>query len=63
MDHTKPVFWTRTETAKYLSVSYRTMEHWAARGEGPPFYRLVGQAKYRPEEVEAWLEAQRVETS
>jgi excisionase family DNA binding protein len=48
--------WSRSETAGYLNVPVRTVAQWAYQGTGPKFYRLGKHARYRPEDVEAWLE-------
>ena len=44
--------------AGYLKVSTRTLENLLGRGEGPPFFRLGRQRRWRAVDVEAWLQAQ-----
>ncbi len=46
--------------ADYLKVSTRTLENMLVRGDGPPFLRLGRQRRWRPADVEAWLQ-ERVE--
>lgn len=47
--------------AHLLGVTVRTLDNWRARGIGPAYYRLEGQIRYRTDDIEAWLEANRVE--
>lgn len=40
-------------------VSGRTLETWRRRKVGPPWVRLAnGAVRYRPEDVDAWLDSQ-----
>ena len=41
----------------YLKVSTRTLENMLLRGDGPPYLRLGRQRRWRPADVEAWLQA------
>jgi excisionase family DNA binding protein len=50
--------WTRGEVAAFLAVPPKTLAAWASRGEGPKFYRIGRHARYRVEDVEAWLAEQ-----
>lgn len=43
------------EIAAYLKVSESTLSRWRSAGQGPPFLRLDGIARYRIEAVDAWL--------
>lgn len=43
------------EIAAYLKVSESTLSRWRSAGQGPPFLRLGGIARYRIDAVEAWL--------
>ena len=44
------------EIAAYLKVSESTLSRWRSAGQGPPFLRLGGIARYRIDAVDAWLE-------
>jgi len=61
--------WTSAEVAEYLNVPANTLHYWrnAAPPRGPRFVKLGPEAKaqvrYRPADVEAWLEANTVETA
>jgi excisionase family DNA binding protein len=50
--------WTIDETAKYLMLSKQTLYGWRCRGYGPPSYRLGNQLRYRPSEVQDWVDHQ-----
>lgn len=43
------------EIAAYLKVSESTLSRWRSAGQGPPFLRLGGIARYRIDAVDAWL--------
>lgn len=43
------------EIAAYLKVSESTLSRWRSAGQGPPFLRLGGIARYRLAAVDAWL--------
>lgn len=45
------------EVAAYLKVSESTLSRWRSGGDGPPFIRLGGVARYRLDAVNAWLAA------
>lgn len=43
------------EIAAYLKVSESTLSRWRSAGQGPPFLRIGGIARYRVDAVDAWL--------
>ena len=43
------------EIAAYLKVSESTLSRWRSAGTGPPFLRLGGIARYRPDAMDRWL--------
>ncbi|WP_308468449.1 helix-turn-helix transcriptional regulator [Rathayibacter soli] len=43
------------EIAAYLKVSESTLSRWRSAGQGPPFLRLGGIARYRIDVVDTWL--------
>ena len=54
----KTHLWTETEVADYLKVSVSALRKWRTQGCGPRFLKLNGTSvKYRPEDIEAWLES------
>ncbi|QIE56652.1 helix-turn-helix domain-containing protein [Pikeienuella piscinae] len=48
---------TRDEVAETYGISKRHLELAPSRREGPAFLRIGRSVRYRPTDVEAWLEA------
>lgn len=46
------------DVADYLGVPVRTIYGWRSTGRGPRGYRIGKYVRYKPEDVEAWVEAQ-----
>ena len=44
------------ETAEYLGVAHRTLQHWRSNGYGPKFILRGRILRYRRSDVDAWLE-------
>ncbi|GAA0905362.1 helix-turn-helix domain-containing protein [Streptomyces thermoalcalitolerans] len=59
----KPIMplWSPEELAKYLGVPIRTVYSWNYTGTGPKFCRVGKHVRYRPDDVDAWLNAQTVQ--
>ena len=57
-----PLFDER-QLAAVLSVSVKALQAWRYRGGGPAFLRLGRAVRYRPEDVDAWLEANTFKTT
>jgi len=48
------------EAARLLGMSPRTLQRWRCMGQGPPFVRCGLRAiAYRQEDLAAWIEARR----
>lgn len=47
-----------TQLADYLGVPVRTVYAWNHHGTGPTPIRLGKHVRYRPADVEAWLDRQ-----
>jgi hypothetical protein len=47
--------------AGLLGVSPRTLQRWRQEGEGPAFVRIGKRRMYRPGDLEAFVEAGRVQ--
>ena len=47
------------DVAELLDVSMRTLEFWRYAGKGPAYVKVGKRVRYRPADVEAYLEAQR----
>jgi predicted DNA-binding transcriptional regulator AlpA len=57
--------WGPRDVAAYLAVSHSTFMKWCSRGPScpslpTPYYRIGGQLRWRPDEVQAWVNAQQV---
>ena len=55
--------WTVQDVAEYLGVPVKTLYHWRSTGYGPPSRRVGKYLRYKPDEVEAWLDAVTVESA
>jgi excisionase family DNA binding protein len=53
--------WTVPEVADYLGVPVRTLYQWRTKRCGPPGRRVGRYVRYRPEDVEAWLDTMTTE--
>jgi excisionase family DNA binding protein len=51
------------QLARILGVTYRTLDTWAYRREGPAYIRVGRHRRYDPADVRAWLDAQRRRTN
>lgn len=48
---------TPEELAEYLGVSMYCVYSWSSRGGGPRVIHVGGRLRYRPDDVEEWLDA------
>lgn len=48
------------DAARYLGVGYSTLKKWHSEGTGPRYAKIGGCIRYRPRDLEAFLEAQLV---
>ncbi|WP_435062054.1 helix-turn-helix transcriptional regulator [Amycolatopsis thermoflava] len=48
------------DLADYLGVPKGTLYQWRTKGYGPPGRRVGKYVRYRPEDVDAWIEQQGV---
>jgi len=51
--------WSVQDLSDFLGVPVMTIYHWRRTGYGPRGTRVGRYVRYRPEDVQAWLEAQR----
>ena len=47
---------TPEDLADYLGISLHCVYAWSSRGGGPKVVRVGARLRYRPEDVEAWLD-------
>lgn len=52
----RPRLLTIGELAAYLSVPVSTLYVWRTNGDGPRGMKVGRHVRYRPEDVEAWLD-------
>ncbi len=50
--------WTPTDVADFLGVPIQTIYQWRSRGTGPAGRRIGKHLRYKPDDVEAWFDAQ-----
>lgn len=48
---------TRAQVAEHYPISAHTLAKLASEGKGPRFYKPTDKCLYRPEDIEAWIEA------
>lgn len=51
---------TSEELSEALGVPTRTLDQWAYLGKGPTYIKVGRHRRYRTEDVESWLHANRV---
>jgi excisionase family DNA binding protein len=44
--------------AEFLGLPVRTLDQWAYRGVGPRYVKVGRYRRYRPEDLEQWIELQ-----
>ncbi len=50
------------QAAEFLGLTKKALEHLKRQGEGPPFiYINRSNVRFRPEDIDAWLESKRVD--
>ena len=54
---------TQKELARRWAISHRTLERWRWTGEGPDYLKLGGRVVYRLQDVEAYENTQRFEST
>lgn len=56
-----PRLLTAADVSEILGVPVSTVHHWAARGDGPPSFKIGKHRRFNADAVAAWLaEAQGV---
>lgn len=58
-----PTHLNQAELAARLKISPRTLERWRWAGEGPAFLKIGGRVIYRLEDVEAYENGRRCEST
>lgn len=52
---------TTEQAAEYLNVSRQKLEKYRQRDKGPRYAKLGGNVRYRPSDLDEWVEAQIVD--
>jgi predicted DNA-binding transcriptional regulator AlpA len=47
---------TEKEAARFLSMSFRTLQSWRSERKGPPYLKLGRSIRYRMSDLLAWTE-------
>ena len=55
---TRPRLLTLDELCEYIGVAKGTVLHWRVEGRGPRGLKVGRFLRFRPEDVEIWLDAQ-----
>lgn len=50
---------SRVGAAAYLGVSVSTLARWASNNKGPRFYVVGAKARYRPSDLDTFIETKR----
>ena len=50
--------WSIRDLAEFLGIPVNTLYQWRSKGYGPQGRRIGKYVRYRPEDVEAWVEQQ-----
>ncbi|EHR52144.1 hypothetical protein SacmaDRAFT_3946 [Saccharomonospora marina XMU15] len=50
--------WTIHDLADYLGIPINTLYQWRTKGYGPTGRRIGKYVRYRPQDVDAWVEQQ-----
>lgn len=52
------ILWSEKEVSRHTGFAVRTLQGWRIRGGGPPFVRISPRCiRYRPEDVNAWIQS------
>jgi len=55
---------SENQAAEVLQVTPRALQAWRTRGGGPPYLRISHRCvRYKPEDLEQWLEDRRYEST
>lgn len=52
---------TRSDVQETFGISKRFLEMAAFRGDGPPYVKIGRLVRYRPDDLQAWIDDQRID--
>lgn len=47
--------------ARVIGLDHRTLEQWRYQGKGPAYLKVGRHVRYRPDDLDAWLQERRVQ--
>ena len=50
---------TEREVESIYSIKIRTLQKWRWQGGGPPYYKLGRAVRYKPADIERYIEARK----
>lgn len=57
MDKTSSKYLDTKTAARWIGFSYKTLESWRSRGEGPKYHQLPNKrVRYLREDLDEWVE-------
>ena len=54
---------TEADIAERIGVSLATVQRWRRERKGPPYIKIAASVRYRPEDLEKFLDSSVVKTS
>jgi predicted DNA-binding transcriptional regulator AlpA len=49
--------WSTEDVSEYLCIPVCTLYQWRSKGYGPPARRMGKYLRYRPSDVDTWIES------
>lgn len=62
MSSNQKTFLSRQECAERIGVSVRTLDRWRFSGEGPSYYKIQKAVKYEEQDIDSYLDNQKITT-
>ena len=62
MSSKQKTFLSRQQCAERIGVSVRTLDRWRFSGEGPSYYKIHKAVKYEEQDIENYLDSQKIIT-
>jgi len=56
MEHTTPEYLDTKQAARLMGFSYKTLENWRSKGQGPRYHLLPNKrVRYLKEDIDGWV--------
>ncbi|MCE6950128.1 helix-turn-helix domain-containing protein [Cereibacter sphaeroides] len=59
----QPKYLTTDEAARITRLSRAALEAFRSKRQGPPYFKVGTNVRYRLDELRAWMESERIETN